>query len=1342
MKFLLFFLGLMQCFSAFAVTTGRWVNGGSTSSSASAAGITATISGYLGSSCLGQNARYSGGNLDARRPDWFSNPYGGPVHGQDALSVIVCFGNANGTAFETKTITVAFSRPVDNPVLHVDRLGGASTTSGNTAYTNSSYWQLASSAPGGVTLSRLSGNQPLYVAGNEFVRSVVYQNGNAIVDRTRTATCALNNIENGTACGSIQFRGTGITSLTFRVSGTAYGGNVTTNDGDLLVMSWSVQGATIALQKQTADGYGAFDFTNDNTTAADTGTSKQGASTRLATAANANPVASQRYQVGHHGDAINLTEAGGPGNFLLAGASCRYTNGQGSGTIDSTLSGRTLTIPANAYLPGDDITCSFFNQRVEVTANPDTDTTAHGQSVDINVGANDTVLGGTLDPYSIKPVDQPANGSAVCGISGDASGCRYIPNPGFSGTDRFTYEICDKTQPTPFCSEAEVTVVVGPNAVDDSASTPVNTAVGGNAAANDSMGPNSTFTRKSEPAHGTVILNPDGSYTYTPNQNFVGEDRFTYEVCLPPDPQPDPKLCDTATVAIKVDGGQIITRPDRASTPTDTPVAVNVAANDSSNGSPLDPNSIRLKGEPNFGTAVCDAWGCTYTPNGSFSGEDKFHYEICDSNQPTPSCKTEEVTVIVGPDAHDDRVSTPINTPVSGDAAANDHYGPGSAFKVEAGSSPADGSVTMNPDGTFTYTPRSYFTGEDRFTYQVCLPPEPQNDPNLCDTATVVITVNGEAVTTKPDEAGTAHGTPVLIDVAANDSGLGLNRASTERMSDPAHGTVTCNAEGCTYTPNADFSGTDEFTYKICNSNRPTPSCAIETVTVRVGPKAVDDEGKTKVNAPLNESVAPNDIYGQGSRFSKKSEPAKGTVTVSADGTYTYTPKENFVGEDSFTYEVCLPPDPQTDPKLCATAIVRITIVGGDVVAEPDMASTPHGTAVAVDVARNDSADGTTLNRSSTTVAGQPTNGAVTCDANGCTYTPNAGFSGEDKFTYRICDNSSTPNCDTAEVTVKVGPKAEDDSVRTPVNTPVSDGNVAANDAYGPGAIFKRKSGAANGWVTLNSDGTYTYEPNENFVGEDVVVYTVCLPPDPQPDSNLCSETTLRITVEGGEITTAPDNASTSHDQPVHIDVAGNDHSSGTEFDHGSLKPGTPPINGTVVCDADGCIYTPNPGFSGEDEFTYEICDSNIPTPTCSTNEVTVAVGPKAVDDSASTPANTPVSGSVAGNDVYGPGSVFKQKSDPANGSMKLNPDGSYTYTPRPDFVGNDSFTYEVCLPPDPQADPVLCSTATVLITVERVQGGAGIQAVPANGRWMLVFLSLLVASAAFVRCCRASRRE
>ncbi|MGC8963588.1 MAG: Ig-like domain-containing protein, partial [Candidatus Bipolaricaulaceae bacterium] len=111
--------------------------------------------------------------------------------------------------------------------------------------------------------------------------------------------------------------------------------------------------------------------------------------------------------------------------------------------------------------------------------------------------------------------------------------------------------------------------------------------------------------------------------------------------------------------------------------------------------------------------------------------------------------------------------------------------------------------------------------------------------------------------------------------------------------------------------------------------------------------------------------------------------------------------------------------------------------------------------------------------------------------------------------------------------------------------------------------------------------------------------------------------------------------------------------------------------------------YTPNPDFCGTDSFVYRACD---PAGACDEATVTIEVtcvndAPVAVDDSYTTPEDTalvvPAPG-VLGNDTDVDGDVLQAVlvSGPSHGTLVLNPDGSFTYTPDPDFYGIDTFTY------------------------------------------------------------------
>ena len=143
----------------------------------------------------------------------------------------------------------------------------------------------------------------------------------------------------------------------------------------------------------------------------------------------------------------------------------------------------------------------------------------------------------------------------------------------------------------------------------------------------------------------------------------------------------------------------------------------------------------------------------------------------------------------------------------------------------------------------------------------------------------------------------------------------------------------------------------------------------------------------------------------------------------------------------------------------------------------------------------------------------------------------------------------------------------------------------------------------------------------------------------------------------------------------------------------------TDPANGGVVFNPDGSYtYTPDAGWSGIDSFTYEICDvdGDCDRSNSHHHSDTVDETPVAEDDAVTTLEDTPVSDSVTGNDVLSGdgGNTWSKLTDPANGGVVFNPDGSYTYTPDAGWSGIDSFTYQIC---DVDGD---CERATVTITV------------------------------------------
>ncbi|WP_313255174.1 Ig-like domain-containing protein [Stenotrophomonas sp.] len=293
---------------------------------------------------------------------------------------------------------------------------------------------------------------------------------------------------------------------------------------------------------------------------------------------------------------------------------------------------------------------------------------------------------------------------------------------------------------------------------------------------------------------------------------------------------------------------------------------------------------------------------------------------------------------------------------------------------------------------------------------------------------------------------------------------------------------------------------------------------------------------------------------------------------------------------------------------------VTITLKAHSITASDDAATTPQNTPVTVSVLGNDRLDGQPVDPTTVTVTqvSTPANGNAVINADGTvTYTPAPGFAGTDTFTYRICENGNPANCATATVTITVLPneiEAKDDAdttePNTPVTTPVTGNDTTTGIPLDPGSVTV-VTPPANGSVVVHPDGSVTYTPNPNFTGTDTYVYRVC---DTSRPTASCDTATVVIVVKPNRIEAIDDTGRTEVDTPVSVNVIGNDTTTRVPLDPASVTVLTPPGNGTVSCAAGSCVYTPNPGFVGQDSFVYRVCDLSVPTPVCDTATVNLTV--------------------------------------------------------------------------------------------------------------------------------------
>ena len=628
---------------------------------------------------------------------------------------------------------------------------------------------------------------------------------------------------------------------------------------------------------------------------------------------------------------------------------------------------------------------------------------------------------GTLSAVVPDPCTPDGGGGYLCTAT-----VTYTPTSNYNGSDSFTFKANDGTSDS---NTASVSVGVnalndGPAASDGTAITSEDVPTTVTLTGTDPDGNTLIFSILSTPGDGTLgtISDPscavDGAgvatctatAAYTPAGNYNGPDSFTFKAY---DGNVDSNTA-TITITINPANDAPVASDQSPSTEEDTAKVITLSATD------IDGNSLAFSvtGGPAHGIlSAIDPVSCTpdgsggsvctatvgYTPTADYNGPDSLTFKvndgILDSNEATVTITVNAVNdaPVAADNSYDTGEDVTLNVPAPG-VLGNDTDAESNPLTAVLVNGPAHGALSLNANGSFTYTPAGNYSGPDSFTYKA-------NDGSAdSNVATVSITVN--AVNDLPVAADNSYDTNEdgTLNVAAsgvlgNDTDAEGSSLTAILVSTTGHGALTLNANGSfTYTPVANYNGPDSFTYK---ANDGSSDSNVATVSITVN--AINDQPianaqsvTTPEDTALIISLTGSDVEGSLLTFATVTQPTHGTLSGTPPA-LTYTPAANYNGPDNFTFKV----NDGTVDSGPATVSINVTPVNDPPVATADTKSTTQNTPLtfpASDLMTNDSKGPADENGQSLTVtavsAASSQGGTVSLGAGNITYTPPTGFSG------------------------------------------------------------------------------------------------------------------------------------------------------------------------------------------------------------------------------------------------------------------------------------------------------------------------------------------------------------
>ena len=964
------------------------------------------------------------------------------------------------------------------------------------------------------------------------------------------------------------------------------------------------------------------------------------------------------------------------------------TDGRDNGSVTST-----LTIQYNAIPDAVD----------------DNATTHAGVAKVIDVLANDRF---SNSDKAVTAVTQGNNGSVAI----ENGKVRYTPNAGFNGTDSFTYTVTSGGVTE--TATVNVTIAnIAPVAHDDFTWTAEDTTLTRSAAtgllANDSDDDNdalaitqfSTGTQiyaagqtATLAGMGDLTINADGSYTFVPVADWNGAVQpILYQV------SDGNGGFSVATLLLTVNPIADAVN-DSVSTHADVPVVIDALDNDSFSNSDQTITGVTAAAH---GTVTIENNTLVYRPNAGYVGSDTFDYTVTSGGKTETATVTVDVTNVAPRLTSVPTISTPEDTTLNSTAAqnllTNAHDDDGDALAVteftvggtrylagDTATLAGYGDLTIRADGSFTFVPVADWNGvPPAATYTIS-----DGKDGGVSTTTLAFSVTPVA-DAKDDTASTHAGVAVTIDALHNDSFSNADKAIID-VDQGQHGSVTIENGQLVYRPVAGYVGQDTFTYTVESGGvRETANVTVtltNSVPVATGETVASPEDyEARGDLLLNDRDADGDplfiagftVGGQTYQPGDTARlPGVGELTIERNGGYRFTPVADWNGTAPVvTYTVSDGNDGGT-----ATATLAITVTPvADV--KDDSATTHAGVPVTIDAIGNDRF--VNPDQAITGVT-QGAHGSVAIENGQLVYTPNAGYVGQDTFTYTVTSGGVTETAAVSVVMTNTVPVADGEIVTTPEDTAIG-GELLTNDRDPDGdplhiAGFTVGGQTAQpgdtvqlagvGALTVNRDGSYRFTPVADWNGTaPVVTYTVS-------DGNDGGTATALLVITVTPVVDVKDDRATTHaGDPVTVDALGNDSFSNADR---AITGVTNGAHGTVTIENGKVVYQPNTGYVGQDTFTYTVTSGGVTETAQVTLEVT-NTPPVAVADKASTLPETPVSGNLLTNDrdadsdplhvaeitvggaTYAPGDII---TIPGQGTLVVNRDGSYLFTPASGWSG------------------------------------------------------------------------